>query len=90
MRANRNYRVFYGMYRDVAAAAGVPKDVWNAWARHDGGTEARASGASIADTTDHMQKSDMEGTRRDYIAGNVETTRRVARSRVSARPKKFD
>jgi hypothetical protein len=79
------YRVFYGMYRDVADAAGVPKDVWNARARHGGGTEARASGASIEDTTDHMQKSDMEGTRRDYIGGNVETTRRVARSRVAGR-----
>ncbi|HEY0330104.1 MAG TPA: hypothetical protein VGC77_13510 [Rhodopseudomonas sp.] len=81
------YRVFYGMYRDVADAAGVPKEVWNARARHDGGTEARASGASIEDTTDHMQKSDMEGTRRDYIASNVEITRRVARSRVATRRK---
>ncbi|WP_457492085.1 hypothetical protein [Tardiphaga sp. P5_C7] len=81
------YRVFYDMYRAVADAAGVPKDVWNARARHGGGTEARASGASIEDTTDHMQKSDMEGTRRDYIAGNVETTRRVARSRVAVRKK---
>jgi hypothetical protein len=81
------YRVFYGMYRDVADAAGVPKEVWNARARHGGGTEARASGASIEDTTDHMQKSDMEGTRRDYIGGNVETTRRVARSRVAKRAK---
>jgi hypothetical protein len=80
------YRVFYGMYRDIADAAGVPKEVWNARARHGGGTEARASGASIEDTTDHMQKSDMEGTRRDYIAGNVETTRRVARKRVAIRP----
>lgn len=39
------YRVFYSMYRDVADAAGVPKQVWNARARHGGGTEARASGA---------------------------------------------
>lgn len=82
------YRVFYGMYRAVADAAGVPKEVWNARARHGGGTEARASGASIEDTTDHMQKSDMEGTRRDYIGGNVETTRRVARSRVKSREHK--
>ncbi|MGX9443934.1 hypothetical protein ACWX0K_15330 [Nitrobacteraceae bacterium UC4446_H13] len=79
------YRVFYGMYRAVADAAGVPKDVWNARARHGGGTEARASGATIEDTTDHMQKTDMEGTRRDYIGGNVETTRRVARKRVARR-----
>ena len=82
------YRVFYGLYRDLADAAGVPKDVWSARARHGGGTEARASGASIEDTTDHLQKSDMSGTRRDYIAGSVEITRRVARSRVAIRPKK--
>ncbi|MCB1394156.1 hypothetical protein [Nitrobacter sp.] len=79
------YRVFYGMYQKVREAAGVPEVVWNARARHGGGTEARASGASIEDTTDHMQKSDMEGTRRDYIGGNVETTRRVARKRVKSR-----
>jgi hypothetical protein len=41
------YRVFYDMYRAVADAAGVPKEVWNARARHGGGTEERASGASI-------------------------------------------
>lgn len=81
------YRVFYGMYRSVSDSAGVPKEVWNARARGGGGTEARASGASIEDTTDHMQKSDMEGTRRDYIGGNVETTRRVARKRVESRKK---
>lgn len=84
------YRVFYGMYQKVREAAGVPDVVWNARARHGGGTEARASGASIEDTTDHMQKSDMEGTRRDYIGGNVETTRRVARSRVKSRERKVD
>jgi hypothetical protein len=33
------YRVFYGMYRDIADAAGVPKEVWSARARHGGGTE---------------------------------------------------
>ncbi|CAN7383538.1 hypothetical protein LJR220_003409 [Bradyrhizobium sp. LjRoot220] len=81
------YRVFYGMYRDVAEEAGVPAEVWSSRARHGGGTEARASGAPIDDIADHMQKSDIEGTRRDYIVGNVETTRRVARKRVASRPK---
>jgi len=62
----------------------VPKEVWNARARHSGGTEARASGASIEDTTDHMQKSDMEGhqaglhcrKRRAYAAGGPEPSTR--------------
>jgi hypothetical protein len=81
------YRVFYGMYRDVADEAGVPKEVWSSRARHGGGTEARAAGSPIDDIADHLQKSDMEGTRRDYVMGNVETTRRVARKRVASRPK---
>jgi hypothetical protein len=61
----------------------VAKKVWNSRARPGGGTGARASDAVIEDTTDHMQKSDMEGTRRERIAGSVETTRRVARSRAA-------
>jgi hypothetical protein len=81
------YRVFYGLYRKIAETAGVPKEVWNSRARHGGGTEARAAGAPIDDIADHLQKSDVEGTRRDYIVGNVETTRRVARKRVASRPK---
>lgn len=79
------YRVFYGLYQKVAEAAGVPKEVWSARARHGGGTEARAAGAVIDDVADHLQKSDVEGTRRDYVVGNVETTRRVARKRVASR-----
>ena len=81
------YRVFYGMYRDVREAAGVPDSVWCSRARHGGGTEAREAGAPIDDIADHLLKSDVEGTRRDYIVGNVETTRRVARKRVASRPK---
>jgi len=68
----------------VAEAAGVPDDVWSSRARHGGGTEAREAGAPIDDIADHLQKSDVEGTRRDYIVGNVETTRRVARKRVAS------
>jgi hypothetical protein len=43
-------------------------------------------GAPIGDIADHLQ-SDVEGTRRDYIVVNVETTRGVARKRVASRPK---
>ena len=75
------------MYQDIREAAGVPDNVWSSRARHGGGTEARAAGAPIDDIADHLQKSDVEGTRRDYIVGNVETTRRVARKRVASRPK---
>jgi hypothetical protein len=78
-------RRYIDLFREVATAAGVPETVWNMTARHGGGTEARASGATADDTADHMQKTDVAGMRRDYIAGNVETTRRVARSRVAGR-----
>ena len=59
------------MYQDVREAAGVPDNVWSSRARHGGGTEAGAPNDGIAD---HLEKSDVEGTRRDYIVGNVETT----------------
>jgi hypothetical protein len=75
------------MYQDIREAAGVPDNVWSSRARHGGGTEAREAGAPIDDIADHLQKSDVEGTRRDYIVGNVETTRRVARKRVASRQK---
>ena len=67
------------MYQDVREAVGEPDNVWSSWARHGVSTEAREAGAPI----DHLQKSDVEGTRRDYIVGNVETTWRVARKRVA-------
>ena len=67
------------MYQDVREAAGEPDNVWSSWARHGGSTEAREAGAPI----EHLQKSDVERTRRDYIVGNVETTWRVARKRVA-------
>ena len=61
-------REFYGMYRDVREAAGVPDNVWSSRARHGGGTETRKAGAPIDDIADHLQKSDVEGTRRNYMA----------------------
>jgi hypothetical protein len=78
-------RRYIDLFREVATAAGVPKSVWNMTARHGGATEARQAGATADDTADHMQKTDVAGMRRDYIAGNVETTRRVARKRVALR-----
>jgi hypothetical protein len=54
-------------------------------ARHGGATEAREAGCAVDDIADHLQKTDIEGTRRDYVAGNVATTRRVAVARVARR-----
>jgi hypothetical protein len=53
----------------IREAAGVPDNVWSSRARHGGGTEAHEAGAPIDDMADHLQKSDVEGTRRDYIVG---------------------
>jgi hypothetical protein len=64
--------MFYVMYQGVREAAGVPDDLWSSRARHEDGTEARETRAD--DIADHLQKSDVEGTRRDYIVGNIETT----------------
>jgi len=42
----RNYQ---DLYRDTASAAGVPRNVWNMFARHGGVTEAHESGADLDD-----------------------------------------
>lgn len=80
-------RHYVDLYAELAAAAGVPRGVWNMNARHGGATEAREAGCPIDDIADHLQKTDLEGTRRDYVAGNLATTRRVAAARVARRSK---
>lgn len=81
-------RHYIDLYRELADARGVPAGVWNMMARHGGATEARAAGANIDDVTDHLQKTDVEGTRRNYVGSNVATTRRVAKARVDHRARK--
>jgi site-specific recombinase XerD len=80
----RNYQ---DLYRDVANAAGVPRTVWNMFARHGGVTEAHESGADLVDIGKHAQHSDLNTTNRHYIVPSVETSRRVARARVAHRQK---
>lgn len=80
-------RYYNALYRDLADARGVPKSVWNMNARHDGATEARQSGVLLEDTSEHLQHSNLQTTKRHYIAPSVETIRRVARARVANRKK---
>jgi hypothetical protein len=80
----RNYQ---DLYRDIANAAGVPRTVWNMFARHGGVTEAHESGADLVDIGKHAQHSDLNTTNRHYIVPSVETSRRVARARVAHRQK---
>jgi hypothetical protein len=80
-------RHYVDLYRQLADARGVPKGVWNMNARHGGATEARQSGVPLEDTSEHLQHSNIQTTKRHYIAPNIETTRRVARARVASRVK---
>jgi len=80
----RNYQ---DLYRDVANAAGVPRAVWNMFARHGGVTEAHESGADLVDIGKHAQHRDLNTTNRHYIVPSIETSRRVARARVAYRKK---
>jgi hypothetical protein len=81
------YRVYYGMYRDVADEAGVPGGVWSRGTGTAADLRRARRAPPIDDIADHLQKSDTEGARRDYMVGNVETTWRVARKRIASRPK---
>lgn len=81
-------RRYVKLYGEVCEAAGVPKSVQNMLARHGGGSEGRASGASAEDNTRHLQKTDVVGAERDYIQqtdAKLEITRRVIRKRVERR-----
>ena len=81
-------RYYQDLYRDVADAAGVPRAVWNMFARHGGVTEAHEAGADLVDVSKHAQHRDLNTTNRHYIVPSVETSRRVARVRVAHRQKK--
>lgn len=78
-------RYYQDLYRDVADAAGVPRQVWNMFARHGGVTEAHEAGAALVDVSKHAQHRDLNTTNRHYIVPSVETSRRVARARVALR-----
>ncbi|MDB5091806.1 MAG: integrase, partial [Mucilaginibacter sp.] len=78
-------RFYADIYREVANAAGVPRGIWNARARHGGVTEGKESGADIVDVSKHAQHSDVGTTVNDYFVATLDTTRRVIRSRVAKR-----
>jgi hypothetical protein len=78
-------RHYQDLYRDVASAAGVPRAVWNMFARHGGVTEAHESGADLVDIGKHAQHRDLNTTNRHYIVPSIDTSRRVARARVAHR-----
>ena len=81
-------RYYQDLYRDIANAVGVPRAVWNMFARHGGVTEAHESGADLVDIGKHAQHRDLNTTNRHYIVPSLETSRRVARARVAHRQKR--
>ena len=81
-------RYYQDLYRDVANGAGVPRAVWNMFARHGGVTEAHESGANLVDIGKHAQHRDLNTTNRHYIVPSLETSRRVAKARVAYRQKR--
>ena len=81
-------RYYQDLYRDVADAAGVPRAVWNMFARHGCVTEAHEAGADLVDVSKHAQHRDLNTTNRHYIVPSLETSRRVARVRIAHRQNK--
>lgn len=80
-------RFYSTMYNEVREAASVPETVWNARARHGGISEGQSSGADIVDVSKHAQHTDLATTVRNYVVPDLDTSRRVARSRVAKRAK---
>jgi hypothetical protein len=78
-------RYYWDLYRDVADAAGVPRNVWNMHARHGGASEAQQAGVALQDIAEHAQHADINTTRKHYII-----PRRVAKQRVAHRQTKVD
>jgi hypothetical protein len=63
-------RYYQRLYAELAAAAGVPKGVWNMAARHGGGTEAQKAGVPLEDTSAHGQTID-DGRAASYAGCSV-------------------
>jgi hypothetical protein len=78
-------RHYLRLYREVADAAGVPREVWNMFARHGGVSEAQQAGVNRIDLAEHAEHADINTTRKHYVVPSVETSRRVATQRVAHR-----
>lgn len=75
------------LYREITAAAGVPRAVWNMKARNGGASEASDSGATDEEVANHL-RNDPKTARGFYIHASITQSRKVARLRVADRQKK--
>ena len=83
------HRKFTEVWRRVANAAGVPRDVWNMDARAGAISELYDSGATATDAMKHAGHQDPKRSAR-YTRGSLEQTRRAARLRLEKRLKNSD
>jgi hypothetical protein len=83
-------RSFGKLWREVATAAGVPRDVWNLDNRASGISEASEAGAADDDIARNAAHADKAITRRVYKRLGHESSVRVNESRVRHREKKGD
>jgi len=75
------------VWRRLADAVGVPRDVWNMDSRAGGITEGDAAGAEPRDLQRHATHSSFQTTNR-YVRGSKDATERVARLRLASRTRK--
>lgn len=80
------HRNYARIWRSVADAAGVPRDVWNMDSRAGGITEGADAGAAIGDLRLHATHSDAKITNR-YVRGTRAATDRVLDLRAAKRAK---
>ena len=74
-------------WREIADAAGVPREVGNRDSRSGGVSEGRDAGAAMDDLAKQAGHSDPTVTARVYDRGDVEASRRVAKLRTAHRNK---
>jgi hypothetical protein len=80
-----DHRAFGKAWARIAKLAGIPKGVWNMDSRASGVTEAAAGGASDDDLASNAGHRGKGITRRVYKRGAPEISKRVQRTRHSAR-----
>lgn len=81
-------RFYAALFRELADAAGVPIEIKSMHGRHGAASEADAAGVDEDDIGRFLQHSNPSVTRKHYIKGSVERSRRTQRARVASRDKK--
>lgn len=78
-------RSYGNWFRDIARWAGIPDDVWNMDSRAGGATEAKKSGAKVADIQGALTHTEERTTRRYIRSGPGDEIDAVADARAKGR-----